>query len=103
MRMQKGDYTVGDTNVNISCTVDEVLTGKNVDFEFVKPSGETIVRDATSISGYTATYTWASGDLDEAGDWYAFLKDAGSVFYYTKESGHHFYVRPKPADMAVDL
>lgn len=103
MRIQIGDYTVGDINVPISCTTDEVLTGLNIDFEFLKPSGEIIVRDASSISSYTATYNWATGDLDEAGDWYAFCKNAGSGYYYTKESGHHFYVRPKPADMAVAL
>ena len=100
MRIRHGEYTVGDEGVNITCTVDEVLTGKNIDWVFLKPSGATITRDATSVSGYDAVYTWASGDLDEAGDWYAFLRDAGTRFYYTKESGNKFPVRPKPEDMA---
>ena len=93
--------TVGDVDVPFTVTADEVLTGKNVDFIFVKPSGTTIRRDATSISGYTATYNTVVGDLDEDGEWSVYLKYQTSPRYYTNESGNTFRVRPTPEDMAV--
>jgi hypothetical protein len=99
--MQHGDFTVGDIGVSIVVTTDETLTGKNIDFKFVKPSRETILRDATSLSGQQATYTWASGDLDESGTWYVFLYNETDDYWYTKESGNAFVVRDKPDVMAV--
>lgn len=101
MNKQRGDMTVGDVGVPITATADEDLTGKNIDFIFIKPSGETIRRDATSISTYTATYNTASGDIDEAGLWTVYLKYETNPYYYVGESGNTFYVRPKPEDMAV--
>lgn len=101
MNIERGDMTVGDIGVSFIATADETLTDKNVDFIFLKPSGETIRRDATSISGYTATYNTVSGDIDEAGTWYVYLKYETAPYYYTKESGNRFYVRPRPEDMAV--
>lgn len=100
MRIQVGELTVGDIGVNIVGTVDETIAALNIDFVFVKPSGATITRDATSLSGQTATYTTVSGDIDEAGDWHVFLKNVTTGFHYTRESGHKFPVRPKPEDMA---
>lgn len=101
MNKQRGDMTIGDIGVPITVTADEALTAKDIDFIFVKPSGETIRRDATSISGYTATYNTASGDIDEAGVWTIYIKYESNPYYYTNESGNTFRVRPRPEDMAV--
>ena len=101
MNKQRGDMTRGDIGVPITVTADETLTAKDIDFIFIKPSGETIRRDATSISGYTATYYTLSGDIDEAGKWTVYLKYETNPYYYVGESGNTFYVRPKPEDMAV--
>ena len=99
-KFEHGDMTVGDVNVPVTLSADEVLTGKNVDFEFIKPSGKSIRRDATVTGTYTARYLTVSGDIDESGEWRVFAKDAGSGYYYTKESGNIFRVRPKPMTMA---
>lgn len=100
MRIQRGDYTMGDVGIAISANADVTLSG-NVDFIFIKPSGKTIRRDASSLSGATATYTWQAGDLDESGKWYAYLRQADTGYFYVKESGHAFDVRPNPQDMAI--
>jgi len=100
MQIQHGDLTVGDVGASITADVGETLTGLNIDFEFLKPDGSMINRDATGVSGTVATYTTVSGDIDQAGQWYAFIYNATTGFYYTKESGHAFRVRPKPGDMA---
>jgi len=101
MRRIEGDITVGDIGVNIIATADESLAGKNVNFKLTKPSGQVIVRAATATSGYTATYTTASGDIDEAGVWYIDLENVTTGFHYTKGSGTTMNVRPKPEDMAA--
>lgn len=100
MKIQHGDLTVGDVGVDVTATADATLSG-NVDFVFIKPSGETITRDADSLSGQTATYATVAGDIDEAGVWYVFLYQADTGYFYIKESGNKFTVRDKPQDMAV--
>jgi hypothetical protein len=95
----KADFTVGDTNVPIDYTTDEDMTGDNIDFIFIKPSGESIIRDASSISTYTARYIWASGDLDEDGVWQYCLRNVTNVFEY--QGTGSFTVRPKAEEMAV--
>jgi hypothetical protein len=100
MRIEQGELTVDDVGVSIVATTDETLTGLDIDFIFIKPSGESIRRDASSISGLTATYTTASGDIDEAGLWHVYLYNNTTGFYYNKESGNRMTVRPKPEDMA---
>ena len=99
MRMQHGEFTVGDVGVSVVASTDETLTGLNIDFKFLKPSGETIIRDSTSISGQQVTYTWASGDLDEAGTWHCELYNATTGYTY-KGTGE-FVVKDKIEDMAV--
>lgn len=100
MRRARGDMTAGDVGVQISITTDEELSG-DVNFEFVKPDGSTITRDVTSLSGATALYVTAAGDIDQAGIWFAFLKDATTGFYYNDYGGNAFTVREKPADMGA--
>jgi len=100
MRFREGDITVGDTGVTITATADISLTGKSVRFDMVKPSGEMIVRTG-SVSGYDASYTLASGDIDEAGTWRIYLYNVTDGYYFTKESGNIIEVRPKPGDMAA--
>jgi hypothetical protein len=100
MRIESGELTVGDIGIPIVATTDETLTGLDIDFILIKPSGESIRRDASSISGLTATYNTASGDMDESGDWFVFLYNNTTGFYYNKESGNRMPVRPKPEDMA---
>ena len=101
MRRIEGDLTVGDIGVNITGTVDESLVGKVIYFKFTKPSGEVLTKLATSTSGYTATYTTSSGDIDEDGTWYIDLYNATTGFHYVKGSGVVMKVRPRPEDMAV--
>ncbi len=101
MKIERGDYTVGDVGVDITITADQDLTGRNVDFYFIKPTGGSIIKDATSISTFTATYTFASGDLDLAGDWAAYLYDATAGFFYNEDGANRFKVRPHPFTMAV--
>ena len=101
MNKHRGDFTVGDVDVPIIGVADEVLTGKNIDFIFIKPTGETLKRDADSVSGYNATYHTVAGDLDEDGEWSVYLYYATAPYYYTRESGNTFWVRQKPEDMAV--
>ena len=99
MNIRHGDFTVGDVGVNIQITADIDLTGIDVDFIFVKPSGATITRDSTSISTYTATYTLASGDLDESGTWRVWLYEADTGYYFDADD-NVFVVAPKPEDQA---
>lgn len=101
MKREYGDYTSGDVGVIITRTVSVSMTGKNIDFVFTKPSGETIIRDATSNTGYIATYTFASGDLDESGVWFADLRNVTDGYDIPIKSGSCFRVRPKPEDQAV--
>ena len=96
-----GHLTVGDIGVPIIASTDETLTGLNIDFKLTKPSGQVIIRDASSISLKTATYNTASGDIDEAGDWYIDLFNSTTGYHYIGGSGTHIYVRPKPEDMAA--
>jgi hypothetical protein len=98
MRIERGDFTVGDVGVAIELTADITLTGIDIDFVFIKPSGATITRDSTSISGSVAQYVWATGDLDEAGQWYADLYENDTGYFFTDYV--QFKVRPKPQDMA---
>ena len=98
MRIERGDFTVGDTGVAVELTADITLTGIDIDFVFLKPSGVTIVRDSTSISGKVAQYMWASGDLDESGDWYMTLREEDTGYDFVDFV--RFRVRPKPEDMA---
>ena len=100
MRFKEGDLTVGDIGVTISAVADISLAGLNVTFKFIKPSGQAIVRSAV-VSGYTATYTTVSGDIDEPGTWRVYLYNATSGYHFTKESGNVFVVRPKPEEMAA--
>lgn len=100
MNIKRGDYTVGDVGVPITYTTDTDMTGIDVNFVFTKPSGETIVRDSSSISTVTATYNWASGDLDEAGTWRGRLYENDTGYYFVPED-EQFEVAPKPEDMAV--
>ena len=102
MNIQTGDLTVGDVGVTFEATADETLTGKDVDFYFVKPSGATIRKD-TTVSGYTASYTTIAGDIDESGKWYVYVYNATDGYWYINESGNVFIVREKPVDMAVSL
>jgi len=101
MKYERGDFTVGDVGCSITITTDQDLTGRNVDFYFIKPTGGSIIKDSTSVSTYTATYTFASGDLDVAGDWYVYLYDATAGFFYNEDGTNRFRVKPKPFAMAV--
>ena len=101
MKRAYGDFTDGDIGVTITRSASISMTGKNIDFVFTKPSGETIVRDAASNTGYTATYTFASGDIDESGTWYVDLRNVTDGYDIVLKSGSSFKVRPKPEDMAV--
>lgn len=103
MSIERGDFTVGDIGVDIAITSNQDLTGRNIDFHFIKPGGATISRDATSINTYTATYTTIAGDLDLPGTWYVYLYDATTEFYYNEDGVNTFRVRPKPFVMAVTL
>lgn len=100
MNKQRGDLTVSDVGVPFICVVDEVITGLNIEFVFVKPSGNSIRRTA-SASVYNASYTSQLGDIDEDGEWTAYLYNKTSGYFYTNESGNTFRVRPAPEDMAV--
>ena len=100
MRKQNGDMTKGDIGVPIIAVANETLTGKTIEFEFIKPSGATLRKPAESVSGRNANYHTVSGDLDESGEWQAYLYDAGEGRYYTNESGNEFIVRPLPSEMA---
>ena len=99
MRFKKGDATVGDVGVQMIATADVSLTGKTIYFDIVKPNGETIIRSATP-SGYTATYTTVSGDLDVDGEYIILARDATTGYYFNQESGNIFVVRPKPDAIA---
>jgi len=101
MKREFADYTVGDVGNTISLTAPISMTGKNIDLIFTKPSGETILRDATSNTGYTATYTFASGDIDEAGIWHVDLRNVTDGYDIVIKAGSTFKVREKPEDMAV--
>ena len=100
MRRRPGDITVGDVGIQISVTTDEVLSG-NVDIEFMKPSGATILRDIHSLDGATALYIKQPGDIDESGEWSVYLKDSTTGFYYNEYGGNSFRVRPTPAEMGA--
>lgn len=99
MRIKAGDFTVGDIGVSVEITTDVDLTSVDADFVFIKPSGESIRRDATSVSTYTATYTWVAGDLDEAGEWRVWLYNE-TTDYFFKPSSNVFTVTDDPEDMA---
>lgn len=98
MRIERGDFTVGDVGVPVQLTADISLAGIDINFVFIKPSGTTIRRDSTTISGSVATYTWASGDLDEAGLWWMTLYESDTGYHFKEYV--QFKVRPKPEDMA---
>lgn len=98
MSVKPGKMTVGDENVRITYTVNETLSG-DIDFEFIKPDGSTIRRDATGISGASAYYDTAAGDIDQAGDWYVFLWNVTSGFRYIEDGANVIKVRPTPAAM----
>lgn len=98
MRIERGDFTVGDIGVSIELTADISLAGLDIDFVFIKRSGATIMRDSTTIDDATAMYTWAAGDLDEDGEWWATLYQNDAGYYFTDYV--RFRVRPKPEDMA---
>lgn len=100
MKIMEGDYAVGDVGKSITITSATALTGKNIDFVFVKPSGATITRDAVVSATYKATYTFVAGDLSEEGrDWYAYLKNVTDG--YELREKQRFTVRPAVEDMAV--
>lgn len=99
MKIEKGDFTVGDVDVSITITANEVLTGMTIYFIFIKPSGETLSVPATSISTNTATYTWAIGDLDEAGVWHFSLKNMDRPNEY-QPGAQSFSVRQTSEEMA---
>ena len=98
--IRKGDFTVGDVGVSITYTTDENMAALDIVFIFVKPSGKTIVRDATGIVTFTATYTWATDDLDEAGTWRCRLKNKDGPYEY-KPDKEEFVVTEKTQDQAV--
>ena len=100
LRNVGADMTEQDVGVSIEITTNENLTGYNLEFIFVKPSGATITRTATSISGYSASYVTASGDIDESGDYYVFLRNKDIGFEYDP-GNNKFRVRPKGEDQAV--
>ncbi len=100
MKIQKGDFTVGDIGVTVEAHISSTLTGINIRFDFVKPSGAMLQVDATSTSGYITKYTTTSAtDLDESGEYavYVYNKDTGYYF----AGGGIFTVRPQPGEMAV--
>jgi len=99
-KISKGDFTVGDVGVSIPYTTDENMTGLDIDFIFIKPSGQAILRDATSISTTTATYTFVAGDLDEVGTWRGRLKNQDGPYEY-KPDKEEFVVTAKSEDQAV--
>ena len=99
MAYKDADFIIGDVGVSINGTVNEDISSKSIYFVFTKPSGASIRRSATSLSTYTATYTWASGDLDESGDWHVTLYEDDNGFYY--KPSRIFTVGPKPEDMAI--
>jgi hypothetical protein len=99
-KIEKGDYTVGDVGVDITYETDENMTGLDIDFIFIKPSGQAIIRENTSISTTTATYTFAAGDLDEAGTWRGRLKNQDGPYEY-KPDKEEFVVTAKSEDQAV--
>lgn len=100
MRVETGDMTVGDIGITIQYTVDVTISGasSNIDFIFLKPSGETIRRDSTTTVAAVATYTTVAGDIDEAGDWYGWLYDEFTDFTFIPIK-NKFKVAPKPQDM----
>jgi hypothetical protein len=100
MRREHGDLTIGDVGVPVNYTTNEDMTGMNIDFKFTKPSGAVIVRDASSIATTVATYNTASGDIDEAGEWWIDLLNADNPFHYVGEGPMNFKVRPTPETMA---
>jgi hypothetical protein len=100
MSISRGDYTVGDVGVPIYYDTDIDMTDIDIDFEFIKPSGNVIVRDSSSISTTRATYNFASGDLDEAGTWHCRLKEEDAGYYFVPED-EVFEVAPKPSDQGV--
>jgi hypothetical protein len=99
VNIERGDFTVGDEGVIFEITADITLTGLNIDFIFAKPSGATITRDATTIAGTVAQYVWATGDLDEAGEWHAWLYNATTTYTF-RPKDTRFVVVPKPEDQA---
>lgn len=99
MKTNSGEFTVDDVGVSIKVVANELLGGVTINFIFIKPSGETLSVPATSISGYEAIYTWASGDLDEAGDWKVTLKNMDRPNEYQPVAT--FSVRNRIEDMAV--
>lgn len=96
MRIIEGDMTVGDVGIPIAITTDVTLTGKNIDMVLVKQSGNSIIRDA-SVSGTVATYTTIAGDIDEAGRWFAYLRNVTDGYDFDRATT--FTVKPKPEDM----
>ena len=99
MRVTPGKMTVGDVGVRIGYTTDQTLTG-DIDFELMKPDGSTIRRDADSLVDATAYYYTVEGDIDQAGDWYVFLKNVTTGYYFIEDGANVMKVRPKPATMA---
>jgi hypothetical protein len=102
MKIGQGNFTVGDVGVSLSVRTNEDLTAKTIYFIFIKPSGVTLTKQATSISTYIAIYTWASGDLDEDGEWKVSLKNANSpsAEYEYQPGAISFNVRPTTEEMA---
>lgn len=98
MSVKPGKMTVGDENVRITYTVDEALSG-DIDFEILKPDGSLIRRDATGLDGASAYYDTATGDVDQAGEWFFFLRNVTSGFRYVEDGANSISVRPTPAEM----
>lgn len=92
-----GDWTVGDVGATITIPTDVTLTAKNIDIVFIKPSGASLIVDA-SVSGVEASYTTVSGDVDESGDWKAHVRNVTDGYDFV---GYvPIRVNPKPEDMA---
>jgi len=69
-------FTTGDTSPALTgtCTSNGAavnITGATLALHLRKPSGTTVTKVASIVSGPAGTwsYTWVTGDLDEAGTW----------------------------------
>jgi len=97
LRIESGSLTVGDVGATVAITTDETLTGKNIDILLIKPSGITLMAD-TTVSGTVATYTTASGEIDESGSHWAMLRNVTDGYWFSGKVPIH--VNPDPRDMA---
>ncbi len=96
---------VGSANVPVEITTDlDLATGvylvSELEMIFIKPSGETFTRTPSSISGYIATYNTVAGDIDEEGEWHAYLKNLRLDYEFVK-GNTSFSARPKALDMGL--